>query len=278
MQLKHVVCLRRPQANMHHRKLPVKIGLNASEVAISTLRTNVYMACEKFKRKENGCRMSWLRDRWKIEEPLPKFCFCGMKERVSCIELLLAMRSGFRESQTQKIVAFIWQSINIDGQIASEKSQCFAFGGGSQKGIVYYKLLKPSKTVNRHHNRQQLINLNNVLLEKRPEWDTRHERVILQYDNVPCHRTSIVQDTIKTLKWDLLPHLPYSPDLAPSDYHLFRSIAHGLAGLHLANFEQVQNWLDEWFRSKDTSFYRRGIHVLPERWQKCVASEGRYFE
>ncbi|EFN80539.1 hypothetical protein EAI_03231, partial [Harpegnathos saltator] len=36
--------------------------------------------------------------------------------------------------------------------------------------------------------------------------------------------------------------------------------------------------LDEWFRSKNASFYRRGINVLPERWQKCVASEGRYFE
>ena len=49
--------------------------------------------------------------------------------------------------------------------------------------------------------------------------------------NAPCHRTSIVQDTIKTLKLDLLSHSPYSPDLAPSDYHLFRSMAHGLAGL-----------------------------------------------
>ncbi|EFN86434.1 Histone-lysine N-methyltransferase SETMAR, partial [Harpegnathos saltator] len=97
-------------------------------------------------------------------------------------------------------------------------------------------------------------------------------------DNAPCHRTSIVQDTIKTLKWDLLPHPPYSPDLAPSNYHLFQSMAYGLAGQHLTNFEKVQNWLNEWFRSKGASFYCRGIHVLPERWQKCVASEGRYFE
>ncbi|EFN77462.1 Histone-lysine N-methyltransferase SETMAR, partial [Harpegnathos saltator] len=53
---------------------------------------------------------------------------------------------------------------------------------------------------------------------------------------------------------------------------------HGLAGQHLANFEEVQNWFDEWFLSKDASFYRRGIHVLLARWQKCVASKGRYFE
>ncbi|EFN82332.1 Histone-lysine N-methyltransferase SETMAR, partial [Harpegnathos saltator] len=98
-------------------------------------------------------------------------------------------------------------------------------------------------------------------------------------DNAPCHRTSIVQDTIKTLKWDLLPHQqPYSPDLASSYYHLFRSMVHGLAGQNLANFEEEQNWLDEWFWSKDASFYRRAIHILPERWQKFIVSEGRYFE
>ncbi|GIY99455.1 hypothetical protein CEXT_334131 [Caerostris extrusa] len=39
MRLKHVICLRRPAANSHHQKLPVKIGLSVSKVAISTPRT-----------------------------------------------------------------------------------------------------------------------------------------------------------------------------------------------------------------------------------------------
>lgn len=108
----------------------------------------------------------------------------------------------------------------------------------SQKGIEYYELLKPGKIVNGHRYRQQLINLNHALFEKQPERDMRHERVILQHDNALSHRISIVQDTIKMLKWDLLPYLP---DLVLSDYYLFQSMAHGLAGLHLANFEEVQN-------------------------------------
>lgn len=70
---------------------------------------------------------------------------------------------------------------------------------------------------------------------------------------------------------------PYSPDLCYV-YYVFRSMAHAFAGLHLYNFEEVQNWMKEWFWSKDTEFYRRGIRELLERWQKSAASERRYFE
>lgn len=68
------------------------------------------------------------------------------------------------------------------------------------KGIVHYELLKPGETVDAHHYRQQLININQVLFEKHPEWDTKHKRVILQYDKASCFRSTIVQVTILTMK------------------------------------------------------------------------------
>jgi histone-lysine N-methyltransferase SETMAR len=30
---------------------------------------------------------------------------------------------------------------------------------------------------------------------------------------------------IQEFDWEILSHPPYSPDLAPSDYHLFRSLS-----------------------------------------------------
>lgn len=50
----------------------------------------------KVKRKGNWCRLGWQRDRWKIERPLLKLCFCGMKEtRVIVFELLSTMGDGY---------------------------------------------------------------------------------------------------------------------------------------------------------------------------------------
>ncbi|KAG5315694.1 MOS1T transposase, partial [Pseudoatta argentina] len=43
------------------------------------------------------------------------------------------------------------------------------------------------------------------------------------------------------------------------------------------SYEEAQKWTDSWIASKDMSFFRRGIHVLPERWSKVVESDGKYF-
>ncbi|KAL6258324.1 hypothetical protein P5V15_010271 [Pogonomyrmex californicus] len=123
-----------------------------------------------------------------------------------------------------------------------------------------------------------MINLNHALIERRPEWARRHGKVILLHDNAPSHTAKPMKDTLKSLGWDILPHPPYSPDLAPSDYHLFATMGHALAEQHFSNFEEVGKWLDEWFAAKDKQFFWHGIHKLPERWAKCVEANGQYFE
>ena len=62
-----------------------------------------------------------------------------------------------------------------------------------QCGVVYFDLLKPGETVNTDRYRQQIINLNHALIEKRPEWARRHGKVILQHDNVPSHTAKVVR-------------------------------------------------------------------------------------
>lgn len=96
--------------------------------------------------------------------------------------------------------------------------------------------------------------------------------------NDPSHTTKLVKATTEKLGWEVLAHPPYSPDLAPSDYHLFSSMAHALAEQHFKSYEDVEKWLSEWFASKQEKFFWYGIHNLPERWGKCITSNGNYFE
>ena len=100
---------------------------------------------------------------------------------------------------------------------------------------MYHELLKPGETLSTVRYRQQMVNLNHALIEMRPEWATRHGKVILQYDYAPSHTAKGVKDTISALGWELLPHPPYSLDLAASNYHLFSSMSHALTMKHNNN-------------------------------------------
>jgi len=147
-----------------------------------------------------------------------------------------------------------------------------------QEGVVYYELLQPNETIIRDRYRLQLMRLSRALKEKRPQYEQRHDKVILQHYNARPHVAQAIKTYLETLKWEVLPHPPYSPDIAPSDYHLFRSMIHDLSEQKFSSYEDTKKWVDSWLASKDADFFRRGIHMLPERWKKVVASDGQYFE
>lgn len=123
-----------------------------------------------------------------------------------------------------------------------------------QLGVVYYELLKPDETITGALYRTQLMRLSRALKEKRAQYYSRNDKIILLHDNARPHVTVPVKNYLETLNWEVLPHPPYSPDIAPSDYHLFRSMAHGLSEQHYTFLEDAKNWVDSWIASKDEDF------------------------
>ena len=77
--------------------------------------------------------------------------------------------------------------------------------------------------------------------------------------------------------WEVLEHPPYSPDLAPSDYHLFRSLQHFLRGKEFRTMDEIKENISRYFASKPPGFYVKGISRLQERWEKVLEFEGDYF-
>jgi len=73
-----------------------------------------------------------------------------------------------------------------------------------QKDLVYYELLKPGDSIT--GDRLQLIRLSHALREKRPEYEQRHDKVILLHDNARCHVAKKIfgqsrKKIFETLKW-----------------------------------------------------------------------------
>ena len=120
--------------------------------------------------------------------------------------------------------------------------------------------------------------LKRAIVEKRPQYATRHEAIIFYHNNALPRVAIPVKNYLENSGWEVLPHPPYSPGLAPSDYHLFRSIQKALTVIRFTSEQGIKNWLDSFLAAKPVQFFWDGIHKLPERWEKVIASYEQYFE
>jgi hypothetical protein len=140
------------------------------------------------------------------------------------------------------------------------------------EGVIHYEMLERNKAVNADLYIEQMHRLNDAIQQKRPD----RRQGLLQHDNVRPHIANITNTAIQTLDWEVLPHPLYSPDLVPSDYHLFRSLSNAMSGVSFNNDVKLKMWLNEFFKSRSSGFYKRGIEKLVEHWQEVVNNEGKY--
>ena len=68
----------------------------------------------------------------------------------------------------------------------------------------------------------------------------KRQGVILLHDNARPHSAKLTLETIKKEGWEILPHPPYSPDLAPSDFFLFGPLKETLRGVKFNSNEEVK--------------------------------------
>jgi hypothetical protein len=76
----------------------------------------------------------------------------------------------------------------------------------------------------------------------------------------------------------VFPHSPYSPDLAPSDFHLFAPLKDALRGTRFEDDESVIRAVRTWLREQETSWYREGMDALVSHRRKAVDLDGGYVE
>ena len=64
--------------------------------------------------------------------------------------------------------------------------------------------------------------------------------VLLQHDNARPHTARSAVATIQDLSFKCLPHPLYSPDPAPSDFHVFGPLKEAMGGKSFRSDEEVQ--------------------------------------
>jgi hypothetical protein len=60
--------------------------------------------------------------------------------------------------------------------------------------------------------------------------------------------------TIEELQFECIPHPPFSPDLAPSDFHVFGPLTGSLSGRQFRDDDEVRSAVHEWLRTRQRFF------------------------
>ena len=106
----------------------------------------------------------------------------------------------------------------------------------------------------------------------------KKKKIFFHDDNEPSHTSNIAQAKKHELGCELLPHPPYSPDLAPSDYYLFPNLKRWLCGMRFESNEEVEWDSEGYFGGFNKSYYLKGIEKLKDRWTRCIELKREYIE
>ena len=113
-------------------------------------------------------------------------------------------------------------------------------------GILLIDYLPKCQTINAEYYSSLLLQLKDILKEKRR--GKVINVVLFLHDNVPARRALATQKKLPYLRFQCLDHPPYSPDLAPSDYHLSSGLIKQLKVRHFSSDAEViaaaETWLD----------------------------------
>ena len=141
------------------------------------------------------------------------------------------------------------------------------------QGVILEHYLERGATVNSVRYNEMLST------ELRPAIRTKRRGllspdVLLLHDNARPHTAIHTLQTLVKLGFTVLEHLAYSPDLAPSDYHLFGPLKDALRGCRFTWDKGVKKAVHEWLAAQPKTFFSEGIQKFLECWTIVLQSTG----
>lgn len=144
------------------------------------------------------------------------------------------------------------------------------------EGIIMIDYLERGHTITGQYYADELCRLRVAIKEKRR--GKLRAGVLLLQDNAPVHTSQVAVASATKCGFELLPHPPYSPDLAPSDFFLFPNLKSELRGKRFHSDSDVIAAVEAYLQGQSSSFFSDGLMKLENRWNKCIAVKGDYVE
>jgi len=145
------------------------------------------------------------------------------------------------------------------------------------KGIVHHEFIPRGHMVNKQSYQEVLARLRDAVCRKRPElWE--NQTWMLHHDNMPAHTSLLIRSYLVKHQTSIVPHPPYSPDLASADFFLFPKLKTTLKGCRFQTTEEIQeNAITELHVITESAF-QEAFQQGKKQWELCITSRGDYLE
>lgn len=145
------------------------------------------------------------------------------------------------------------------------------------RGVVHSEFLPEGQTVNKHYYLGLMKRLREKIRRKRPDlW--KNNLWILHHDNAPSHTSILVREFLTKNSTNVIDQAPYSPDMAPCDFFLFPKLKLPLRGRRFESIEDIKQNSQKELKVIPKRAYQKCFNDWIIRWNKCILSNGEYFE
>jgi hypothetical protein len=100
----------------------------------------------------------------------------------------------------------------------------------------------------------------------------------LHHDNALSRTPVLTQKFLTKYQTAVIPHPPYSPDLAPCDFFLFPKIKLKLKGCGFDTIEDIQAELQLVLDTLTEKDFQEAFQKWRRRWDQCLHEGGNYYE
>ena len=106
---------------------------------------------------------------------------------------------------------------------------------------------------------------------------SQKHQILLHFDNAPLNNTKIVEDFIAKTNFERISHPLNSPDLASSDFRLFRNVKNYFSGKELESEDELLSTINKFLASKSKQFFKSLFENWEKRFKRCMNSTKNTF-
>ena len=139
--------------------------------------------------------------------------------------------------------------------------------------MIYMHWVPSGQTVNKEYYVEVLREFRKRFRRKRPALFKSVQWHFHQY-NAPVQNSILVTDYVTKVGIKIVPHPPYSPDLALCVFWSFPK----LRGCLYETLEEIEEAVMKVLETHAQEDFQGAFQKLLERYNKCIATAGDYFE